>query len=142
MDSIKNYVLVSLGIVGAFIAEAFGGWDLSVQTLVIFITVDFTLGLLIAAVWGKSSKTETGKIDSRACWQGLIRKGGIFLVVLIAARLDLVMQTDGFVRTAVIMYFIGNEGISIVENLGTMGVPLPNWLRHRFEALKNDSKNK
>ena len=140
MDNIKNYILAVLGVSGAFIAELLGGWDWSLQSLIIFISIDFILGLLVAGVWGKSNKTVSGKLDSKACWQGLIRKGGILLVVLIASRLDIVMNTNGFVRTAVILYFIGNEGISIIENLGVMGVPFPKWLKEKFENLKEKNE--
>ena len=140
MDNIKNYILAVLGVSGAFIAELLGGWDWSLQSLIIFISIDFILGLLVAGVWGKSNKTVSGKLDSKACWQGLIRKGGILLVVLIASRLDIVMNTNGFVRTAVILYFIGNEGISIIENLGIMGVPFPKWLKEKFENLKEKNE--
>lgn len=137
MDSIKTLLLSALSVFCSFIAYVLGGWDWALQTLIIFISVDFISGLLIAAVWNKSTKTVSGKIDSRACWQGLIRKGGILLVVLISNRLDTVMGTDGFVRTAVIFYFIGNEGISIIENLGIMGIPLPNWIKENFQNLKD-----
>ena len=140
MDNIKNYILAALAASGAFIAELLGGWDWSLQSLIIFISIDFILGLLVAGVWGKSNKTVSGKLDSKACWQGLIRKGGILLVVLIASRLDIVMNTNGFVRTAVILYFIGNEGISIIENLGIMGVPFPKWLKEKFENLKEKNE--
>ena len=139
MEHIKQYILAALSVIGAFIAKLLGGWDWSLQTLVIFISIDFILGILIAAFWGKSNKTESGTLDSKACWQGLIRKGGILLVVLIATQLDVVMATGGFVRTAVIFYFIGNEGISIIENLGIMGVPLPSWLKSKFESLRDDN---
>lgn len=139
MENIKTYLLATIGVLGATIAELLGGWDWGLQSLIIFITIDFILGFLVAAVWEKSNKTVSGTINSKACWQGLIRKGGMLLIVLIATRLDILLNTNGFVRTAVILYFVGNEGISIVENLGTMGVPLPSWLKKKFENLRNDN---
>lgn len=140
MDNVKNIVMWFLSVVCSLIACLFGGWDWALQTLIIFISADFLTGLLIAGFWEKSNKSYSGKIDSRACLRGLIRKGGILLVVLIANRLDIVMCTDGFARTAVIFYFIGNEGISIIENLGIMGVPFPKWLKNKFQVLKNDTE--
>ena len=142
MNDLKTFVLAFSGSAGAVIAQFLGGWDWALQTLIIFISVDFILGVLLAAIWGKSSKSESGSIESRACLKGLFRKGGILLTVLVAAQLDALVGTGSFCRTAVIIYFIGNEGISITENLGIMGVPFPKWLKNKFETLKEDNGKK
>ena len=124
-----------LGTVGGFIAALFGGWTDDMVTLVIFMAVDFVMGLALAAFFKKSSKSETGALESKAGWKGLCRKGVTLLIVLIAHRLDLAIGVD-YIRTATIIGFIANESISIIENAGLMGVPLPKALIKAIEVLK------
>ena len=85
----KYLTLVCIGTVGASIAGLFGGWDHAVVTLVIFMLIDYVSGLVVAGIFHKSPKSENGALESKAGLKGLFRKGGILLVVLIAARLDL-----------------------------------------------------
>jgi toxin secretion/phage lysis holin len=133
---IKDVILGALSVVGSLIAKALGGWDTALQTLVIFMAIDYISGLLIAGIWQKSSKSQTGALESKAGFKGLIKKGLILLVVLIGVQLDLLIGLEAFCRTAIILFFCGNEGLSIVENLGIMGVPLPDFIKTRFEQLK------
>lgn len=132
----KELMLSGLAISGAWITRAVGGWDKSLQTLIIFMAVDFVSGLLIAAVWKLSPKSSSGALESNAAGKGLIRKGAFLLVVLIANQLDETLGLNGFVRTATVYGFMGVEGLSIVENLGIMGVPMPAVVRRAFEQLK------
>lgn len=136
--NIKTIYYIILGAVaaaGTVIAEALGGWDTSLQTLVIFMAVDYLTGILCALVWRRSPNTADGAFESKASIKGLLRKGAMLLVVYIAARLDLMAETD-IVRTATILFFCANDGFSIVENLGIMGVPLPPAVRQAFELLR------
>ena len=128
-------VKTTIGALGAFIASMFGGWDAAMSTLVIFMAVDYLTGLIVAGVFHKSKKTETGSLESKAGWKGLCRKGMTLLFVLIACRLDLIMQTN-FIRDAVIIAYITNEVISIVENAGLMGLPIPSAITKAIEVLK------
>lgn len=130
--------LAVLAAAGATIAEALGGWDTALQTLVILMAIDYATGILCAVVWRKSPKSETGAFESKASLKGLIRKGAILLVVFIAARLDILMGTDA-ARLAVIMFFCANDGLSIIENLGIMGVPMPDIIKNGFELLRKQS---
>ena len=75
-----------------------------------------------------------------AGWKGLCRKGVSLLVVLVACRLDLVMGSN-FIRDAVVIAFTVNETISIVENAGLMGVPVPKVITKAIEVLKNKSES-
>lgn len=133
---IKDSVLVALSVAGSFLARALGGWDTALQTLVILMAIDYITGILIAAVWQKSSKSKTGALESRAGFKGLVRKGLILLVVLIGVQLDAILGLQAFCRTAIVLFFCGNEGLSIVENLGIMGLPLPDFVKTKFEQLK------
>ena len=134
---IKDSVLVALSIAGSFIARALGGWDTALQTLIILMAVDYITGILIAAVWQRSNKSKTGALESRAGFKGLIRKGLILLVVLIGVQLDAIIGLQAFCRTAIVLFFCGNEGLSIVENLGIMGLPLPDFIKSKFEQLRD-----
>lgn len=130
----KSLTTTIFGVIGAFITSFFGGWDAALTTLVIFMAIDYATGLIVAGVFHNSSKTETGALESRAGWKGLCRKGMTLLIVLIACRLDLVMNTT-FVRDAVIIGYIANETISIIENAGLMGLPIPAVITKAIEIL-------
>ena len=127
---------------GATIAAILGGWDSSIQTLVGFMAVDYVLGVIIALFWHVSPKSKDGTFESDASFQGLLRKGCILLVVYVAARLDLLFCDGQFIRTAVILFFIANEGFSIIENIGIMGVPMPQIVKDAFAAIKKQSDQK
>ena len=135
MNYLKNTLCVTLGLIGSMIANLFGGWTEDMVTLVIFMGIDFAMGLIVALVFQKSGKSETGAADSRACFKGLCKKCVILLFVLIAHRLDLALNCN-YIKTATIIGFIANELISIIENAGIMGVPLPAVLTKAIEVLK------
>lgn len=131
----KEKICTVLGIIGGTISAAFGGWDAALITLMIFMAIDYITGLVVAGVFHKSPKTDGGALESRVGWKGLCRKGMTLLIVLIACRLDLVMGST-FIRDAAIIAFIANETISIIENAGLMGVPIPKVITRAIEVLK------
>ena len=125
----KDTFCMAVGALGAAIASLYGGWDAALQTLILFMAVDYVTGLIVAGVFHASPKSRTGALESRAGWKGLIRKGETLLIVLVACRLD-----------AVIIGFICNETISIVENAGLMGLPIPAALTKAVDILKQRSE--
>jgi len=133
-NAIKNGVLAAFAFIGSFVANALGGWDASMQVLVALMVADYITGVLVAAVWQRSNKSATGALDSKAGFKGLLKKGVILLLVWIGVLLDTATGAN-YIRTAVVLFFIGNEGISLLENLGLMGVPYPAFLRKALEAL-------
>lgn len=134
----KDGICIAIGVVGSVIASLFGGWDAALVTLVIFMAIDYVTGLLVAGVFHNSGKTENGALESRAGWKGLCRKCITLLMVLVATRLDLVTGTN-FIRDAVVIAFIANETISIVENAGLMGINIPPAITSAIEVLKKKS---
>ena len=132
----KEYFCGFIGMALAAIAAIFGGWDAGLVTLIIFMIIDYAMGILIAAVFKKSDKSDSGALNSKAGWIGLCRKCVTLLFVLIAHRLDLIMNTN-YIRDAVVIGFAVNELISIVENAGIMGIPLPKTLLNAVEVLKD-----
>lgn len=134
----KDGICTAIGVVGSTIASFFGGFDAALITLLIFMGVDYATGLIVAGVFHKSEKTENGALESRAGWKGLCRKGVSLLVVLVACRLDMIMGSN-FIRDATVIAFIANEAISIIENAGLMGVPIPSVITKAIEVLKKKS---
>jgi len=136
----KAKILSLLGCAGSVIASLFGGWDAALVTLLIFMGVDYVTGLIVAGVFHTSEKTENGTLESRAGWKGLCRKGVTLLVVLVACRLDLMMGSN-FIRDAVVIAFVANETISIIENAGLMGIPIPAVITKAIEVLKKKAES-
>lgn len=129
----------TIGVVGGAISALFGGWDSALTTLVIFMAIDYITGLLVAGVFKQSKKTETGALESRAGFKGLVRKGVTLAIVLVACRLDLVIGTT-FVKDATVIAFVANETISIIENAGLMGIPIPKVIINAIDVLKSKAE--
>ena len=132
----KQAIFAIVGIIGSFTAKLLGGWDMALQTLLLFMVTDYLTGLIVAGVFKKSPKTETGALESKAGWKGLCRKGMTLLYVLVAAQLEKMTGTD-IIRNAVIIGFIANEALSILENGGLMGLPIPKKLKDAIDILKS-----
>lgn len=128
-------MLAVLGIIGGSITTYLGGWDAALQTLIIFMATDYITGLMVAGIFHKSDKTPGGGLESRAGFKGLCRKGVVLLIVLVACRLDIMAGTD-FIRDSCVIAFVVNEALSIIENAGLMGVPVPEIITKGIEILK------
>lgn len=133
--AMRTQVCAAIGAVGGVVSSALGGWDAALATLIIFMAVDYVTGLVTAGVFHASPKSENGSLESNASFKGLCRKGMILLLVLIGARLDLVLGIT-YTRDAVCIAFIASEAISIVENAGLMGVPVPEKLIAAIDMLQ------
>ena len=94
----------------------------------------------MAAVWQRSNKSATGALDSTAGFKGLLKKGRIVLLVWLGVLLDNALGA-AYILTAIIIFFIVNEGLSLLENLGLMGVPFPAFLKRALEALREQGDN-
>lgn len=136
----KNAICAGIGMLGSLVASLFGGWTASLTTLLIFMAIDYLTGLICAGVFHASQKTESGALESRAGWKGLCRKGTTLLFVLIGYRLDLAIGTS-YIRDAICIAFIANELISIVENAGLMGLPIPTVLTKAIDVLKQKGEH-
>ena len=134
-DRTKEKMCTVLGIVGGFVLKQLGGWDALLSALVAFMAVDYLTGLMVAGVFHSSNKSVSGALSSSAGFRGLCKKACTLLYVLIAARLDLVLGSD-YVRDAVVIGFMTNELLSVVENAGLMGLPLPQKMLDAVELLQ------
>lgn len=136
----KEKICTLAGIIGSWVAGIFGGWNAGLTTLLIFMGIDYITGLIIAGVFHKSGKTESGALESHAGWKGLCKKGVTLLIVLVACRLDMLIGSN-YIRDMVTIAFIANETISIVENAGLMGIPIPAVITRSIEVLKKKSES-
>ena len=135
MNECKTVFCTAVGLIGGAVAAAVGGWNAAMMTLIALMAVDYLTGLMVAGIFHKSPKSESGALESKAGWKGLCRKGVTLLVVLVAAQLDRAIGT-GFIRDAAVIGYIANETLSIIENAGLMGVPVPNAVKKGIELLK------
>lgn len=133
-----KFVLL-LGIAGGFITSLFGGWSLVLQILILFMCIDYITGILVAAIFKKSKKTCTGALSSNAGFKGLCKKGVTVLIVMVAFQLDTLLNST-IIRDITIISFIVNELISIIENAGLMGVPVPDIVVNAIDVLKNKTR--
>lgn len=131
---IKAKLCAVIGLAGSFLASMVGGWDTGMKTLITFMVIDYVSGLIVAGVFHNSTKTETGTLESRAGFKGLCRKGMTLLYVIVACKLDMIIGTN-YIRDVVVIGFVANETISITENLGLMGVPMPSVIKKAIDIL-------
>lgn len=132
----KTYLEGVAGIAMGFIGSMVGGFDVALVALLQFMVVDIISGICGVLMKGNSKYGEG--ISSRGLTIGAIRKGAEFLVIVMAVQLDKVLGSDT-VRTGVVYYLLATEGISIVENLGRCGVPLPSFLIKILDVMKTES---
>lgn len=135
----KAAILGGAALVGGVIGQVLGGMDAALITLLIFMAIDYISGLIVAGVFQASDKSASGSLSSVACWQGLLKKGMTLIIVVVAARLDIVLGT-AFVRDAVVIAYVVNETISIIENAGLMGLPVPDVIMSAIEQLQGKTE--
>lgn len=137
----RNSTVLSgiIGLIGGAFTTLFGGWTAGMTSLVLFMAIDYISGLIVAGVFKKSTKSESGALESKAGWKGLARKCMTLLFVLIAYRLDLLLCTN-YIRDAVVIGFCVNELVSIIENAGLMGLPLPSPIKRALEVLRSKAE--
>ena len=135
---IKFFTLSSVACVGAAVASLFGGWTGAMTPHVILMLVDYVTGLIVAGVFHASPKSSGGALSSAVGFKGICRKFVILLIVVVACRVDLLLDTN-IIRDATCIGFCVNELVSITENAGLMGIPLPRKLVDAIEVLKGDN---
>lgn len=137
---VKNFIIGGAAIAISALSNMLGGWDITLQSLICFMAIDYITGLIVAGVFHKSGKSQSGTLESRAGFKGLLRKCSILFLVLLGVMLDK-YTGRALVRPAVCLFFIGNEGLSILENIGLMGVQYPEFLKNMLEVIKKEGDN-
>ena len=127
--------------IGGAIASFFVSMPPLVWILVAVMSIDYVTGLICGAM-GKSKKTENGYLASHEAWKGLMKKALILLVVLLASLLDMAVSKGAGIQFEAVMgatclWFIASEGLSVLENVASMGVPVPRILLKLLEIMKD-----
>ena len=131
----KNLFNLITGTLLTTVVYFLGGWDVALKTLLTLMVLDYITGIC-KAITNK-------KLNSHIGAKGIIKKVGYLIAVTVSVLLDQVIGNTGTIRNLVIYFFVANEGISILENWGSMGLPLPQKIFDVLEQLKteNDPKN-
>ena len=116
----KNWFSGVFGVCAGFIIDLFGGWSASLTTLLIFMLIDYITGI-IQAILGKSLKSENGKLNSKVGFKGISKKVLMLLMVVVGRRIDITFNIT-YVREMILLSYIMNEFISIIENLSSLGI--------------------
>lgn len=131
----KNIFSFACAMISSFILYLIGDISMPFIILITFMCIDYITGLLLAGIFKKSCKSETGGLSSDIGLKGLCKKGLVLLMVIVANLLDLALETN-YIRNVVIIGFMTNEVISIIENVGLMGVPIPKVINNAIDILK------
>lgn len=123
-------------VIGSALSYFIGGVDTMFIVLCVFLLVDYISGIIVASVFKNSTKTDTGKLNSAVSFKGLCKKFFVVILVGVAHLLDVVLDTN-FIRGGVVVAFISNEIISIIENAGLMGIPIPATLKKAIDILQD-----
>ena len=127
----KETICAILSGISTALIYLLGGFDVALNCLLIAIVLDYVSGLI------KAYNTKT--LSSRIGLRGLLKKLGILILVMVAVVVDRVTGNSGAIRTVIIYYFVANEGLSIIENLGAVGIPIPKFLKKALKALKKEN---
>ena len=130
----KQFINSVIAAIATGAVYLFGGFDVALNCLLIAIVLDYITGIIKAYI-KKELSSEVGL-------KGILKKVGVLIVVMLGVLVDRVTGNTGAVRTLVIYYFVANEGLSIIENLGAAGVPIPAKLKKALKALKKESNKK
>lgn len=132
----RYYVDLIIGIIGSFISYLFGGWNTMIQTLLLFMVLDYLTGIIVAGVFHKSSKSASGALSSKAGFKGLAKKIVILIIICLTYRIDIMLNLNNTLYSIVVIAYITNESISILENAMAMGIPVPKKLEEAIENMK------
>lgn len=125
----RHFINNAISVVLTTFVYLVGGIDIAMKSLLIVIVIDYITGV-ISAIYNK-------KLNSTIGLKGILKKFSYLIIVSLSVILDRIVGDTGAIRTLVIYFFVANDGISIVENIGKMGVPLPKKLTEVLEQLRN-----
>jgi toxin secretion/phage lysis holin len=128
----ENYYLTAISITATTVTGWLGGWDIALKVLVVMIVADYLTGVL--------SALKRKQINSEVMFWGGVRKGVCLLVIAIAVLLDELIGNDApMFRMLALYFYIAREGLSVVENVGLLGVPMPSFVIKILEQLQEKS---
>ena len=139
--SAKNIIIMIFGSIGSLLSFLLGGFDSVMIALLIFMTIDFLSGIILAIVFKRSKKTLNGRLSSQAGILGLTKKIFILFLVAVSTQLDIVLGTT-FIRDGTVIGFISMEGISIIENSSLAGLPITKVIKNALEIISKKENDK
>ena len=104
------------------------------------MVVDYITGIAVAFIFHKSDKTTNGGASSRECYKGIVKKMCILALVGVSVSVDNLAGSN-YIRSATIFFFLGNEGLSILENIGLMGMKYPAFIKKALEVIKETGES-
>ena len=133
MKFMEKYFNALVAVVATFFTYVFGSWDLALQVLIVFMILDYGTGVLYAFL--------NNQLNSEVGFKGLVKKMMILVVLIIGVMVDRILGNGNWVfRTLVAYFYIANEGISLLENVANIGIPIPNKMRNALEQLNKDEE--
>ena len=130
----ENAIKIAVGIGGGLASYLFGGWSVLLQTLVVFIVLDYVFAIVVAATHGE--------LNSKKGFKGIAKKVAILVLVAVAHQVDSVLGDGSLVRDSVIFFYIANELLSILETVGKTNLPIPDVLRRAVDTLNSKGEGK
>lgn len=131
MKELVNTIQMIVAVLGGYIGYFLGGWDGFLYALVAFVVIDYITGLMVAVL--------EKRLSSAVGFRGIFKKVLIFSLVAVGHIIDSrLIQSEGVIRTAVIFFYLSNEGISILENTAKIGLPIPEKLKAVLEQLNQE----
>lgn len=131
MKELVNTIQMIVAVLGGYIGYFLGGWDGFLYALVVFVVIDYITGLMVAVL--------EKRLSSAVGFRGIFKKVLIFSLVAVGHIIDSrLIQSEGVIRTAVIFFYLSNEGISILENTAKIGLPIPEKLKAVLEQLNQE----
>ena len=127
-----NTIKILVGIGGGLASFLFGGWSALIQTLVLFIVLDYLLAVIVAGIHGE--------LNSKKGFKGIAKKVAILVLVAVAHQVDQVLGDGSLIRDSVIFFYIANELLSIIETVGKTNLPIPSVLKKAVDTLKGEDK--
>lgn len=129
----ENVLKTITSIAGTIATGLFGGWDIALKLLILFMAIDYITGLIKGRL--------ENNLKSKIGFDGILRKSTILLVLIVGVSLDRLINSGSWIfRTLVCFFYIGNEGLSILENVAAIGIPLPDGLKNALAQLKDGEK--
>lgn len=133
MENIAKYFKTIIAIIGTIFTWLLGAWDTALIVLITFMVLDYMTGVLRGYI-NKELSSDIGL-------KGIARKAVIFIVLIVAVSLDRLLNTGTWLfRTLICYFYIANEGLSLIENAISLGVPVPNKLKEALAQLKDGEK--
>lgn len=135
MNKVQYIFYTVVGLIGGTVSQLLGGFDNLIQTLIMFMTIDILMGVMFSLILKRSGKSVTGAYNSSIFIQGIFKKFGVLVCIIVAVRINMLLGVT-YIRDGACIIFIVNEGLSILEQVGNTGVKVPKLLTDSLDVLR------